>query len=52
MGKLLVGFVTGVAGQPRMSALRQFLPLVMTGRAFRRGRLLCGMQIGAGCPDE
>ena len=35
MGVLLVGFVAGVAGQPRVSALRQFLPLVMTGCAVR-----------------
>ena len=45
---LLVGFVTGIARQPRVRALRQFLPLVVAGGARSAGRARGCQRMGAG----
>ena len=52
VGILFVGFVAGVAGQPRVSALFQLLPLVVAGSALSGWRLVGCFEIGAGCPED
>ncbi len=49
---LLVGIVTGFAGQPLVSALLQFVPLFVTGSALRGRRLGCCLSKGANCPKQ
>jgi hypothetical protein len=49
---LLVGFVTGIARQPRMCALLQFLPLVVSGGARSACRVRGCQQIDASRAEE
>ena len=46
MGILVVRLVTGFAGQPRVSALLEFLPLIVAGNAIG-----CA-QVPGGCPEK
>jgi len=48
---LLVRVVTGVAGQPLVSALLQLLPLIVAGSALRGRRRIGRVHLGAGCPE-
>ncbi len=51
VGILFVRLVAGIAGQTRVCALCQFLPLVVARSTLRRRRCLRCLEIGAGCPE-